>query len=199
MEPFAPMPSGIGIRRARSGELEALHGLVERAYRGDAARAGWTHEADLLGGQRIDRAGLQAIIDDTENEAILCAEAQARPGDVSGCVRVSRVGPGGTTGATGLPAPVSGLGMLAVDPRYQAEGLGKALIAAAEAFAVRHYSARSMTMSVIAQRPELVAFYERRGWRDTGSRAPFPADDPRFGIPLRDDLVFVILGKHLRE
>lgn len=188
----------MAIRRAVLADLPALHRLVERAYRGDSARNGWTHEADLLGGQRVDREGLQAVLCDHDHEAILCAEIV--PGaEPAGCVRVSRAGPRGTEGDPQLPPPVAGLGMLAVDPDRQATGLGKALIAAAEAFAIRHYDARSMSMSVIKQRPELIAFYERRHYRDTGIRAPFPSDDPRFGIPKRDDLVFVILAKHLHR
>ncbi len=200
----APM----AIRRAIASDLPALHELVARAFRGESAKAGWTHEADLLGGQRVDREGLQAILDDRDNEAILCAGLRAdlaadgagpgRGGGLIGCVRVSRAGPRGLDDDSGLPAPVAGLGMLAVDPLCQAAGLGKQLVAAAEAFAMRHYDAQTMTMSVIAQRPELIAFYERRNYRDTGSRAPFPSHDPRFGIPRRDDLVFVILAKQLR-
>jgi hypothetical protein len=52
-------------------------------------------------------------------------------------------------------------------------------------------------MTVIAQRAELIAWYERRGYRLTGERRPFPKTDPRFGLPKRDDLEFVVLAKPL--
>ena len=55
--------SGIVFAPAGLDDVEALHGLVTRAYRGDAARLGWTHEADLLDGQRTDVEALTAALD----------------------------------------------------------------------------------------------------------------------------------------
>jgi len=52
-------------------------------------------------------------------------------------------------------------------------------------------------MTVIRQRPELIAWYERRGYRLTGERRSFPYGDERFGQPNRDDLEFVVLEKTL--
>ena len=40
------------FRIAAEDDIPALVSLVESAYRGDASRAGWTTEADLLEGQR---------------------------------------------------------------------------------------------------------------------------------------------------
>src|SRR5690606_14544676 len=36
----------ISITTAIADDLPTLHPVIERAYRGDSARAGWTHEAD---------------------------------------------------------------------------------------------------------------------------------------------------------
>ena len=52
-------------------------------------------------------------------------------------------------------------------------------------------------MTVIVQRPELIAWYERRGYALTGERRPFPYDDERFGDPRRTDLEFAVLEKRL--
>ena len=52
-------------------------------------------------------------------------------------------------------------------------------------------------MTVIAQRAELIAWYERRGYARTGEARPFPYGDPRFGEPRRDDLSFLVLEKPL--
>ena len=54
-----------------------------------------------------------------------------------------------------------------------------------------------MEMTVIANRGELIAWYERRGYVLTGERRPFPLDDPRFGLPKTRDLAFVVLEKPL--
>lgn len=170
------------FRPATRADVPALHALIEATYRGDSAKAGWTHEADLLGGQRTDRAALAEIIDDPA-QMILIAEAD---GALNGCVCVTDKG-----------GQMAYLGLLTVDPRRQAAGLGRRLIVAAEDHAQRSGCA-TMEMTVIAQRADLIAFYERRGYALTGERRPFPLDDPRFGLPKTRDLEFVVLAKALR-
>lgn len=167
------------IRTATHRDVAALHALVERAYRGDSARAGWTHEADLLDGQRTDPAALHAIIDDPRQTILIAVTDD----DIAGCVQLSRV-----------DAATAYLGMLTVEPAGQGAGLGKALIAAAEARA-RADGATRVEMTVIEQRSELIAWYHRRGYLPTGEERPFPYGDARFGAPRRDDLVFVVLSR----
>lgn len=168
------------IVAARADDLPALHTLIEAAYRGDSARAGWTHEADLLGGQRTDREALAAMLADPAQHLLIAREG----GAIIGCVAVRDLGGRGC------------LGLLTVAPDRQAAGLGRALIAAAEDCA-RGFGAAVMEMSVIVQRTELIAWYERRGYRLTAERRPFPLDDPRFGVPQRRDLEFVVLERPL--
>ena len=175
------MPDAPNCRMAEVADIERLLPLIHSAYRGDSARRGWTHEADLLDGQRTDLSALEAILADPA-ETILVAEQDST---LIGCVRVSDLGDG-----------LSSLGMLAVDPVSQGGGLGQRLIAEAEALA-RGRSQRRMEMTVIVQRTELIAWYQRRGYQLTGETRPFPATDPRFGIPRRGDLAFVVLEKRL--
>jgi len=54
-----------------------------------------------------------------------------------------------------------------------------------------------MRITVIVQRTELIEWYERRGYRRTGETAPFYYGDPRFGLPKRDDLSFIVMEKPL--
>lgn len=163
-------------------DLPELHALVERAYRGDSARRGWTHEADLLGGQRTDALALAELLSDPDQVVLGARE----DGVLLGCVQVSR-----------NPGARAYLGMLSVEPTRQAGGLGRALITAAEAHARDGLGSASMEMTVIKQRRELIDYYLRRGYALTGEEAPFPATDPRFGLPKRDDLAFVILRRPL--
>jgi ribosomal protein S18 acetylase RimI-like enzyme len=86
--------------------------------------------------------------------------------------------------------------MLTVDPGRQAEGLGRALLTKAEDY-VRKQGAARVQMTVISLRHSLIAWYERRGYRRTGASEPFPYGDDRVGVPLRDDLHFVVLEKAL--
>lgn len=174
------------LRVAGASDIPALHALVESSYRGDSAKQGWTHEADLLGGQRTDAETLAEIVADPD-QSILLAE---QDGKLIGCVLVSDKG-------VREGRRFAYLGMLTVSPALQGGGLGRSLIAAAEDHA-RGFGADVMEMTVIRQRRELIDWYVRRGYADTGREEPFPLDDPRFGLPKRGDLVFVVLAKPLR-
>jgi ribosomal protein S18 acetylase RimI-like enzyme len=88
-------------------------------------------------------------------------------------------------------------GMFAVDPLQQGGGLGKVVLAEAERIARDEWHCRTIHMTVIVQRDELIAWYQRRGYRRTGEHKPFPYGDERFGIPRRDDLRFEVLVKDL--
>lgn len=173
--------SALTFRAATAGDIAGLHPLIESAYRGQVARRGWTHEADLLEGQRTDAAELSALVADPAR-VLLMAEQE---GGLVGCVQVADLGHG-----------LAYLGMLTVDPERQAGGLGRELLEAAEALARDRFGAGAMEMTVIAQRGELIAWYERRGYARTGETRPFPMNDPRFGLP-REPLSFVVLRKRL--
>lgn len=175
--------SEVVFRPATADDLDALHALVTRAYRGDAARLGWTHEADLLDGQRTDVEALSEVIGDPSKTIVLAHHG----GVLIGCVMLTRQDDGSAY-----------LGMLSVEPVRQSSGLGRRLLTAAEAEAARRFGAVSIEMTVIRQRPELIAWYERRGYALTGATAEFPMDDERFGLPKRRDLQFVVLSKSLQ-
>jgi GNAT superfamily N-acetyltransferase len=84
--------------------------------------------------------------------------------------------------------------MLSVNPQIQANGIGKQLLQAAELHALQVNCIRIM-MTVISLRTELISWYQRNGYVDTGVRKPFP-NDPRFGTPVQP-LEFVVLEKRL--
>ena len=167
---------------ATSDDLTALHALIESAYRGDTARAGWSHEADLLDGQRTDLAELERMLADPGQRILVLRDGAS----VTACVALSD-----------KSSQLSYIGLLTVDPKRQAIGLGRILLAAAEDHAVELFHAARVEMTVIAQRGELIAWYERRGYALTGERRPFPHADPRFGLPRRHDLEFVVMQREL--
>ncbi|MFI9202675.1 GNAT family N-acetyltransferase [Streptomyces sp. NPDC053048] len=169
------------FRSATAADVPALVELVESAYRGDSSRAGWTTEADLLEGQRTDADGVMAVVTD-ENSRLLVADLE---GETVACCHVEHRG------------DHAYFGMFAVRPTAQGGGLGKVVMAEAERLARAEWDAREMHMTVIRQRDELIAWYERRGYRRTGRMSPFPYGDERFGIPQRDDLEFELLIKDL--
>jgi GNAT superfamily N-acetyltransferase len=175
------MAIALKTRPASAADAPALVALVNSAYRGESSKAGWTTEADLLGGQRIDADRIVQTIARPGNVILL----HEQNGALVACVHLERTGQD------------CYLGMLTVEPAKQRDGLGRLLMEAAERWAVEHWSSRAMHMTVISIRTELVAWYERRGYRRTGEHKPFPYGDERFGLPQRDDLVFDVLRKQL--
>lgn len=169
---------------AAPDEIPAIADLVNSAYRGESSRAGWTTEADFLGGQRTDPATLARNLADQPGAMLLALRDE--PGEpLLGCVWLEPAEPG-----------VFYLGMLTVRPTLQDRQLGRAMLAEAEGVAKSRGASR-IRMTVINVRQTLIAWYERRGYRLTGEKRPFPYGDPLFGVPQRDDLEFVVLEKSI--
>ncbi|PRH82080.1 GNAT family N-acetyltransferase [Arenimonas caeni] len=171
----------LAFRAATPEDADAVVALVESAYRGHASRAGWTTEADLLDGRRTNADDVLANILRPRSQVLLAFRA----GQLVACAHVA------------VEDGAGYFGMFSVLPTLQRGGLGKAMMAEAERIARQDYGMTVMRMTVIDVRDELIAWYERRGYRRTGITRPFPYGDERFGIPLRDDLRFEVLEKPL--
>lgn len=169
------------FRDAGPADVPEIVALVESAYRGETSRTGWTTEADILEGQRTDPDGVRDVIESVGSRMLLAE----RDGTLIACCQLEHRGDAGY------------FGMFAVRPGQQGGGLGKVVIAEAERIARDEFGVARMEMTVISVRAELIAFYERRGYRRTGDLSPFPYGDERFGLPQRDDLAFEKLVKLL--
>jgi GNAT superfamily N-acetyltransferase len=170
------------FRYADEGDIPAIVELVESAYRGEASRAGWTTEADLLDGQRTDADAIAEIVA-SPSRILLLAEAE---GVLTGCCQLERRSPAEAY-----------FGLFSVRPAAQGQGSGRAILAEAERIARAEWGAATMVLTVVNLRRDLIAWYERRGYRLTGESRPFPYGNERFGIPRRPDLSFVVLDKPL--
>ncbi|MEU1405926.1 GNAT family N-acetyltransferase [Streptomyces sp. NPDC005728] len=173
--------TGPTFRDATDADVVALVALIESAYRGDASRVGWTTEADIIEGQRTDPEGVRQVIKSSDSR-LLTVEQDGR---IVACCQLEHRG------------DHAYFGMFAVSPTLQGGGLGKVVIAGAEQLARATWGVSEMHMTVISVRDDLIAWYERRGYRRTGRMTPFPYGDERFGIPQRDDLQFELLVKPL--
>lgn len=172
------------LEQATEADYPEIVRLVNAAYRGvdDAVRS-WNIETGILKGTRTDDSLLRE--EASASGAQLLVHRDPEDGLILGTVLL-------------VPAEHGAwyLGMLTVRPALQNRQLGRALLKAAEEFACAR-GARSIRMGVLNVRDTLIAWYERRGYKRTGTTEPFHYDDTRFGKPLRDDLEFVILEKHL--
>jgi ribosomal protein S18 acetylase RimI-like enzyme len=165
--------------QAKSQDVADINRLVNSAYRGEQSKKGWTTEADMLDGIRTDEEQLAAMMKDQNSVFIVGKDKEEK---LQASVYLQKQG------------DKLYLGMLTVNPELQTAGIGKQLMEEAERYAAQ-VQCTAITMTVITKRTELIAWYERRGYRQTGEHKPFPAD-PKFGIQ-KEPLEFLIMEKHL--
>jgi len=167
------------ISKATHQDISTLNKLVNAAYRGDSSRKGWTTEADLLDGTRIDEEAIKNLLQEKDSFILKFVEDEK----IIGCVRLLK------------HDKQLYLGMFAVDPNVQNKGIGKKLLLAAEDEAQKQ-NCESIDMTVISLRKELIDWYKRNGYAETGEIKPMVIDNPSMGIPKRD-LFFITLEKNL--
>lgn len=177
----AAPPPALAFRDAVEDDVPAVVALVTSAYRGEASRVGWTTEAGLLEGARIDPDVLRADMARPRSRVVLAQCGTA----LVACAHVADDDGAGY------------FGMFSVVPALQGAGIGDALLTECERIATLDWRLPVMRMTVIDVRDALIAWYLRRGYRRTGAHKPFPYGDLRFGVPLRDDLRFEVLEKDL--
>lgn len=168
------------INRSTVADVAELTKLVNSAYRGESSQKGWTSEAHLLKGIRIDEQTLTEYILDS-SAAILKYTNDA--GEIIGCVYL-QVSKGDRLY----------LGMLTVSPGLQANGIGRQLLHEAEVVA-QQSRCNTIFMTVITTRLELIKWYERRGYINTGKHVPFPTET-KFGTP-NQRIELVVLQKEV--
>lgn len=145
------------IKEADFADIEAIVQLVNSAYRPKNHERGWTHEADLVSGDRVNAQQVGELIKPGH-----CLLVNKEAGTIRGCIHIEKHG------------ETSYIGMLATLPSQQNQGLGNKLLVAAEHIAKNRFGAIYYKMSVLSSRPELLAYYERRGYQLTGKTAPYP-------------------------
>ncbi len=168
------------ISIASLANAEAINVLVNSAYRGDSSKKGWTTEADLLDGTRIDEEAVNELLRKPDTTILLCGEEN----ELLGCVELRK------------DNQKLYLGMLSVKPTTQGKGIGKKLLMEAEIYA-KGIDCTKIYMTVISVRKELIDWYVRHGYELTGEKKPFSVPDIRWGIP-KHELEFVVLEKQIR-
>jgi ribosomal protein S18 acetylase RimI-like enzyme len=168
----------IEFRTAALEDAKDIAKLVNSAYRGNHSRLGWTTEADYLDGQRTDEEAIKELILTPNNQIELAVEEKTKK--IVGSIHLK----------IEFPETLY-FGMLTVEPSIQNQGLGKKLIQHTEEKAKAN-KFKKIRFTVIPQRHELIAFYERRGYKETGRFEEFPSHDPRYGLPK-------VLGLILKE
>lgn len=167
------------ITKAKPEDISSLNKLINSAYRGESSKKGWTTEAELLEGSRTTEVELAEIIANTNNTLLKFTEKN----QIVGCVLLIE------------KEQQLYLGMLTVSPEIQNSGIGKKLLHQAEIHA-KALDLPKIVMTVISLREELIAWYKRHGYLDTGAREPFPVSDVHIPI-LQTPLKFMVLEKNI--
>ena len=173
------------FRKAIMTDAQAIAQLVNAAYRGESSRAGWTTEADLLDGLRTGIDEVKRLIESENTILLLCLNGQ----DLLGSICIEKM------------QDAAHIGMFVVKPTLQGQGIGKLLLATAEELAQRTWLVQNLQMHVITLRHELIAFYERRGYRRTGVFSEFPVNSavwqPKLAGLKLETLEKIITNQHV--
>lgn len=167
------------ITKATIQDVSSLNVLINSAYRGESSKKGWTTEANILEGKRTTEDELIEIIQDQKNTILKYSDNN----EIIGCVLLKK-------NDSNLY-----LGMLTVSPELQNSGIGKKLMQQAEIFAT-DYCLPKIIMTVISVREELISWYKRHGYVDTGLREPFPVSEV-FNQTSSEPLEFLVLEKRI--
>jgi len=167
------------ITKATLEDVISLEKLINSAYRGETSKQGWTTEANLLSGKRITLDELSEVIQNKNNTILKYTKNNQIIGSVLLINKESKLY----------------LGMLTVSPELQNSGIGKILLKEAEVHALT-LGLPKIVMTVISIRKELIEWYKRHGYKDTGIREPFPLNDTD-AIISKEPLEFIVLEKIL--
>lgn len=166
------------LKKANPNQCPDICNLVNLTYRGET---GWTRETHIIGG---DRTNLDEI-----------TTAMAKPGArfyvvyqkqlLAACIYLSH------------EQHHAYIGFFSVHPDFQGHGVGKHILQQTETIARQQFATAKIRMFVVSQRPELIAFYQRRGYQRTGGQEPYPLQ-LKIGVPKVDGLTIEFLEKQLR-
>ena len=165
------------IRPAELSDLDELQAVIQRAYRGRSASASWSHEGELPEGERVGRGDLEVQLG--------AANARLSVAEIAGRVV-------GSSLVVAVPPGQCEIRLVSVDPSLQAKGLGGQLLGHAELLAVEAFAATHAIIEVLQHKARLIAYYERRGYRQTDDSRPYPH-------PLKVPATFLTFRKELRR
>ncbi|MES2274811.1 MAG: GNAT family N-acetyltransferase [Bacteroidota bacterium] len=167
------------VTKATIADTAQLNLLVNSAYRGEQSKKGWTTEANLLAGNRIDE---ETIAEYLNTPGVTILKYTVENGNIKGSVYLE------------VKGDRLYLGMLSVSPEMQAGGIGRLLLHEAEIFA-KSLNKAVIGITVISTRTELIEWYQRRGYVPTGEIQPFHAEE-KFGIP-HNPIQLIVMEKNI--
>ncbi|KAG0195822.1 hypothetical protein BGX28_000554 [Mortierella sp. GBA30] len=164
--------------------VHEIHALVNKAYRSDGS---WKNEVRFIKADRCTVEDLEAAILDTENPFLIAFDSQTN--QPLGTMRLS---PHSCFSNLDICKPVMTdehlensvpenqqvfASLFSVDPSQQSRGVGGILTGFAFRYAIDIMRRKQAVIYVIEQRPALLDWYLKLGFKDCGERIPFPFQD----------------------
>jgi GNAT superfamily N-acetyltransferase len=174
-------------RAATAADCDSLTMLINNAYRGPLSYQGWTNEDTLI---PVPRTNANALLDMINADKCVLMMFFGKNDEIlKGCIYLSH-----------KPESKSAkISCFAVRPDLQARGYGKFILSTVENYAVNNWNVEYIELTAILQRPELITYYSRRGYMDTGQRHPFPTLQLDPGCTMRDDLQVCTMLKYVKK
>jgi GNAT superfamily N-acetyltransferase len=163
------------LEKARHDQAQAIADLVNLAYRGET---GWTRETHLIQGDRTNRQEVETAMTHPRGYFFIVNHPQK----LASCIYIVKEN------------DYANIGFFSVHPNLQGKGLGKYVLEQAETFALSTLGLHKFVMFVISQRPELIAFYQRRGYLRTSRVETYPLH-LGIGVPKISGLTIEYLEK----
>ena len=165
---------------AKKENIKDMENIINTAYRKISAN-GWTGESHLLSGIRVNESMLEEILKD-ENIRTFLAKKDDK---VLATIQVKKEG----------SALI--VGLFAVCTEVQSSGIGKKLLDFAENRAKEIFKdCTKFVMEVISSRSELIAYYNRRGYKNTDVYLEFPKSE-LWTPTTNEELKLLVLEKEI--
>ena len=135
--------------------------------------------------------GVESFGEVLRTSTFLVAESMCESNELLGCIRVDR--------SKATSTVVGSFGMLSVPKRNQNRGIGKALVRAAEEYALNELACKRLEIAVVNIRTPVVRFYQGLGYREFGEPVDFDGlVGGEFLAPEYKGIVkFIWMGKYL--
>lgn len=166
----------VKLEIANVSDAEDICNLLNVAYRGET---GWTTESKLVEGERAVVNDILLSINSEYARFLVYKKSNV----LIACICVEKSG-----------SSVY-IGSLAVNPEHQEAGLGKKVLELAEQYASNEFKPDKYLMVVLSSRSELIAYYERRGYKRSGNVKEYPRH-LNVGTPVVDNLTIEELYKY---
>jgi len=169
------MTKNWNIIPANESDIPGLVELINDSYRGALSLKGWTSESHLLAGVRTTQDQLRELMV-IPNASFFKYEEEFNKPLASVYLEIE--------------SDSLYLGMLTVNPELQGRGIGKALLDFAYHYGFIHQLTR-VYISVLSPRIELIEWYERNGYIQTGERKEFLGDGKHYIPKVPLELIYM--------